>query len=167
MKDIWQNFLAGLEKYSSELIKEINPPATEAQLEKARTLLGPLFHPELEELYKIANGFAPGAYLLRDDYRILPLEEMIEKSLAIIGTTVPTDFEAGEYTTLKKLKLLVFAIAKEEDEDVEQVSISIKRGKTDISLWYKEGGIHDFEEVVSTSETLKEWLTVVVEEYYA
>ncbi|MGB4776068.1 MAG: SMI1/KNR4 family protein [Daejeonella sp.] len=165
IEESWNKFVNHLKVEDTENLEKINPPATIEQLEKAKAVLGPLFHEDLQKIYKLANGFIQGAYILSDGYRILPIDEMLEKSLDLVGQVLITDVEAGEFKKIDKIKMVIFAIAKEDDEDIEQIGFSLRRNKTDIAIWYKEGGIHSFEEVVETGETFEEWFNDMLEYY--
>ncbi len=165
MEKIWNEFIGHLTKTEPESLSKINPPATTEQLNEAKAILGSVFHEDIEQLYHLANGFTEGAYLLRDDYRILPIDEMIKQSLALAGKRIFTDYEAGQSRKIKKGDMIVLALAEEDNCDVEKISISVTRGKTNVAIWFKEDGIHDYEEVIDTSETLEEWLTSVLEYY--
>ncbi len=113
-----------------------------------------------------ADGFALGAFLLRDDYRILPVDEMVEASLGLVGASITLDFESGEVSRAKKVIRLVLARARPDDEDVEQISLRLRARKPTIEMWYREGGIHTYAEVVDWQESLTDWLALVVDEYY-
>jgi hypothetical protein len=59
----------------------------------------------------------------------------------------------------KKVIRLVFARAKDADPDVEQVSLRLwPKKRPSVELWYRAGGIHDFEEVVDWEESLTVWM---------
>ena len=166
MEQAWAQFTAYLQKNDPQAFAAINPPVTEQQLVEARSVLGDAFHGELERLYRLADGFAPGAFLLMDSYRILPLSEMIDDSLSLTGTRISTDYLAGESRKLKKFALLTLALTEHNNPDVERVSVSVSRGKSSVFLWCLEGGIHDWEEVVDWDESLEEWLTSLIRDFY-
>ena len=165
IEKIWNQFINYLKNEDQGNLKKINPPATKKQLEKAKKTLGSLFHEDIEKIYEKADGFIEGAYLLSDKYRILPIDEMLEKSLKLVGEVLITDWEAGESKKINKLTIVIFAVAKDDNEDIQQIGFSVRKNKTNITIWYKEGGIHTFEEVVETSETLEEWLNEMMEYY--
>lgn len=165
IEQIWDKFIGYLKAEDPEILKKINPPATKEQIDKAKKVLGSLFHEDIQKIYQMANGFAQGGYLLSDKYRILPIDEMLEKSLKLVGEIFITDTTVGEYKKIDKLKMIIFAVAKEDDEDIHQIGLSLRKNKTNIAIWYKEGGIHTFEEVIETSENLEEWFGEMMEYY--
>jgi hypothetical protein len=121
---------------------------------------------ELLQLYSLADGFAVGAYVLRDGYRLLPLDEMIEASLALVGEPVVLDALAGEYSQVQRVIRLVFGQAQEDDPDIVQVSVRLWHRKwPSVEVWYRAGGIYDFEEVVDTQDSLTAWLEACLEYY--
>jgi hypothetical protein len=167
MEKIWNKFIDSINQIDPEFLRKINPPATEELLNNAKTMLGPAFHEDVEQLYSLANGFADGAYLLTDYYRILPIDEMIAKSLALIGKRFTTDYEAGESMKTKKGELIILALVEEDDCDKEKIGVSVTTGKTDMAIWFKEGGIHDYKElIIDSSQTLEKWLTSLIDGYY-
>jgi hypothetical protein len=62
---------------------------------------------------------------------------------------------------------VLFAQAKDDDPDVEQVSLRLrsKVKPPSVEIWFREGGIHDWEEVVETGESLTEWFEECLEYY--
>ena len=91
---------------------------------------------------------------------------MIEVSLALVGEPVALDALAGEYFQTQRVIRLVFAQAREDDPDVVQVSVRLWPGKwPSVHVWYSAAGIHDFEEVVETQESLTAWLEACLEYY--
>ena len=162
----WGRFIDLLTAQSPELLKQIRQPATRAALAEAEQRLHCPLPEELLQLYLLADGFAVGSYVLRDDYRLLPLEEMIEASLALVGEPVALDALAGEYSQAQRVIRLVFALAQEDDPDVVRVSLRLwPRKWPSVEKWYRAGGIHDFEEVVDTQDTLTAWLEACLEYY--
>jgi hypothetical protein len=122
---------------------------------------------ELRRLYSLADGFVAGAYLLHDDFRLLPIGEMVEASLALVGEPVVLDELAGEVSVSKKVIRLVFAQTREDDLDISQVSLRLwPKKQPSVEMWYRAGGIHDFEEVVDWQESLQTWLEGCLEEYF-
>src|SRR5262249_44657382 len=119
----WARFIALLTTQSPELLEQIRPPAAPEALAAAEQRLRRALPQDLRQLYALADGFVAGAYLLRDDYRLLPLDEMVEASLALVGAPVVLDELAGEVSVAKTVIRLVVARAKEDDPDIEQVSV--------------------------------------------
>jgi cell wall assembly regulator SMI1 len=162
----WTRFIELLTSQSPKLVEQIHPPATPAALAQAEQRLQCALPEELRALYSLADGFAAGAYLLGDDYRLLSLGEMVEASLGLVGEPVVLDALAGEVSVAKKVMRLVFAQAKEDDHDVAQVSLRLWPKKPpSVEVWYRAGGIHDFEEVVDWQERLSTWLESCLEYY--
>ena len=98
---------------------------------------------------------------------ILPLGELVEASLALVGVPIPMDALALQVTVPKKVIRLLFARAKADHPDVEQVSVRLrsKLKPPSVEIWFREGGIHDWEEVVETGNTVTEWLDECLEYY--
>ena len=141
------------------------PPATPKALAEAEQRLRRALPDELRSIYSLADGFVAGAYLLHDDYRLLPIGEMVEASLALVGEPVVLDELAGQYSVAKKVTRLVFAQTKEDDPDISQVSLRLwPKKQPSVEMWYRAGGIHDFEEVVDWQESLPVWLEGCLEE---
>jgi hypothetical protein len=163
---VWQRFIDLLTVQSPELLEHIRPPTTREALAEAEQRLQCTLPPELLQLYLLADGFATGAYLLRDDYRLLPLGEMIEASLSLVGEPVVLDEVAGEVSVAKKVIRLVFAQAKDNDPDISLASVRLwPKKQHSMEVWYRAGGIHDFEEVVDWQEGLTAWLEGCLEYY--
>lgn len=158
MGDVWKQFVAYLEVDSPHALGHIRPEASVKAIAEAEQRLNVALPEELCQLYLIADGFAEGAFLLRDDYRILPLSEMVEASLALVGQVVVMDYLAGEVENPKKVTRLLFARSKEDDPDVSQVTLRLRAKNPSVELWYLEGGIHDWEEVVEIGKSLSEWI---------
>src|SRR5262249_34124213 len=144
----WQQFIEVLTIQSPELLRHIRPPATREALAEAERRLQRTLPEELRQLYSLADGFMAAAYLLRDDARLLPPGEAVEASLALVGEPVVLDELAGEVSVAKQVIRLVFARAKADDPDIAQVSLRIwPKKRPSVEVWYRAGGIHDFEEV--------------------
>lgn len=160
----WGQFIDLLTAQSPELLEHIRPPATHAALTEAEQRLQCSLPEELLQLYSLADGFVARAYLLCDCYRLLPLGEAVEASLTLVGEPVVLDALAGELSLAQRVIRVVFARAKDDDPDVEQVSLRLwpKRRPT-VEVWYRAGGIHDFEEVVDGRESLTEWIEECLE----
>src|SRR5215471_8814366 len=93
---MWAQFIDLLTAQSAALLAHIRPPATPEALAEAEQRLRRAIPEDLRRLYSLADGFVTGAYLLHDDYRLLPLGEMVEASLALVGEPVVLDELAGE-----------------------------------------------------------------------
>lgn len=167
LEDMWGRFIEYLAEQSPQVITSVRAPASPESIEQAERRLNCALPEALQHLYALADGFVADAYLLRDQYRILPLSEMVETSLELVGEPVVLDALAGEVAVAKKATRLVFARAREDDPDVSQVSLRVwARKRPSVELWYREGGIHDFEEVVDWNEDLATWIEECLE-YYA
>jgi cell wall assembly regulator SMI1 len=139
--------------------ERIRRAATTEMLADAEERLGRALPENMRQLYLLADGFAAGAYLLRDDYRVLPLGEMVQVSLALMGQPVVLDELAGAVSVLKQVTRFVFVRAKDEDPDVEQVSLRLRtKRRPSVELWYRAGWIHDFDEDVDREESVTEWI---------
>ena len=165
MEQTWAAFVSAIERDSPASLALVNPPATDEQIEEARRELGSL-HPDLERLYRLADGFTPGAYLLLDSHRILPLAELIDDSRSLNGTYIVTDSEAGEGRKLGQFDLLTLTRTRPDVPDMSRVSVSVSRKKARVHVWFVEGGVHDFEEVVDTEESLDQWLDDAISDYH-
>ena len=165
ISDLWQRFVKLLEADSPQSVERIRPSASAEAIAEAEQRLKVVFPEELRQLYLLADGFAEGAFLLRDDYRILQLSEMVEASLALVGKVVVMDYLAGEIEKPKKVVRLLVARAQEDNPDVSQVSLRLRAKKPSVELWYLEGGVHDWEEVVEIGESLTEWIEGCLEYY--
>jgi hypothetical protein len=167
INDVWGQFVALLHMQTPMLVAYIRPPASAEDIADAEQRLGIDFPEEMRQLYLLADGFAEGAYLLRDAYRILPLGELVEASLALVGAPIMMDALALQVTVPKKILHVLFAQAKDGDPDVEQVSLRLrsKVKSPSVEIWFREGGIHDWEEVVETGESLTEWFDECLEHY--
>ena len=165
ISEVWERFLKLLEAHAPEVIGHIRPPASMEAIAAAEQRLKVVFPEELRQFYLLADGFQEGAYLLIDYYRILPLDEMVEASLAMVGQVVVMDFLAGEIEKPKKVVRLLFARAKEDDPDISQVTLRLRARKPYMETWYREGGVHDWEEVVETGESLTESIETYLEYY--
>jgi hypothetical protein len=165
--DVWGRFVTELEADVPARVGHIRPPVPAQEIAEAEQRLGIVLPEELRQLYLLADGFADGAYLLRDQYRILPLSEMIDASLALVGEPILMDSLALQVSVPQKVLHLVFAQAKEDDPDVEQVSLRLrsKLKPPSVEIWFREGGIHHWADVVETGETLTEWLDECLEYY--
>jgi hypothetical protein len=162
----WGRYIDLLTAQSPELLDQIRPPAAPAALEGAAQRLRCSLPEELLQLYSVADGFVADAYVLRDDYRLLPIGEVVDASLALVGEPVVLDALAGELSMAKTVIRLVFARAKEDDPDVEQVTLRLwPRKPPSVEVWYRAGGIHDCEEVVDTGDSLTTWLEACLEYY--
>jgi hypothetical protein len=162
----WGRFIDLLTEQSPELLGHIRPPATREALAEAEQRLRCTLPEEFLQLYSLADGFVAGAYVLRDDYRLLPLGEVIEASLALVGEPVVLDAVAGEQSLARRVLRLVFARAKEDDPDVVQVSVRLwPKKRPGVEVWYRARGIHDIEEVVDTQDSLTAWLEACLEYY--
>ncbi len=162
----WARFTALLTAQSPELLQHIRPPAAREALAEAEQRLQCTLPEELRQLYSLADGFVAGAYLLRDDYHLLPLGEVVEASLALVGEPVVLDELAGEVSVAKKVIRLVFAQAKEDDPDISQVSLRLwPKKRPSVEVWYRAGGIHFYEEVVDWQESLSAWLEGCLQYY--
>ena len=77
------------------------------------------------------------------------------------------DALALQVTVPKKALHVLFAQAQDDDPDVEQVSLRLrsKVKSPSVELWFREGGIHDWDEVVETGESLTEWFAECLEYY--
>jgi cell wall assembly regulator SMI1 len=167
LEETWSRFIDYLAEQAPQAIASVRVPASSEAIEQAEQRLNCALPEALRQLYALADGFAADAYLLRDEYRILPLNEMVEASLGLVGEPVVLDALAGEVAVTKKVTRLVFAQARDDDPDVSQVSLRLwARKRPSVELWYREGGIHDFEEVVDWDENLATWLDECLE-YYA
>jgi cell wall assembly regulator SMI1 len=167
LEKTWSRFIDYLEAQAPQLIASIHAPASSEAIEQAERRLNCALPEALRQLYVLADGFAADAHLLRDEYRILPLSEMVKASLELVGEPVVLDALAGEVAVTNKVTRLIFAKAKANDPDVSQVSLNIwARKRPSVELWYREGGIHDFEEVVDWGEDLAAWTEECLE-YYA
>ena len=164
---VWGRFAQLLESHAPAMVGHIRPPATASAIAEAEQRLLVVFPAELRQLFLLADGFAEGAYLLRDDYRILPLGVLVEASLALVGVPIPMDALALQVTAPQQVIRLLFARAKADNPDVEQVSLRLRSRlkPPSVEIWFREGGIHDWEEVVETSESLTEWLDECLEYY--
>src|SRR5262245_48108509 len=155
----WARFIELLATQSSKLLEHIRPPATPESVAAAEQRLQRALPQDLRQLYSLADGFVAGAYLLQDNYRLLPIDEMVEASLALVGEPVVLDELAGQFSVSKRVIRLVFAHAKEDDDDISQVSLRLWPKKhPSVEMWYRAGGMHDFEEVVDWQESLTAWL---------
>jgi cell wall assembly regulator SMI1 len=163
---VWERFIDLLAAQAPERLGYIRPPATREALTEAEQRLQCTLPEELRELYALAGGFVAGAYMLCDDYRLLPLDEMVEASLALVGEPVVLDALAGEISQAKRVIRLVVAQAKADDPNIVQVSMRLwPKKRPSMETWYRAGGIHDFEEVVDTHESLTAWLEGCLEYY--
>src|SRR5262245_35061678 len=99
----WARFTALLTAQSPELLQHIRPPAAREELAEAEQRLHCTLPEELWQLYSLADGFVAGAYLLHDDYRLLPLGEVVKASLALVGEPIVLDELAGEVSVAKKV----------------------------------------------------------------
>jgi cell wall assembly regulator SMI1 len=163
----WQRFIDLLTAQSPEHLAAIRPPAPLEVLSAAEQRLGGVLPNELRQLYTLADGFASGAYVLRDDYRLLPVDEMVAASLTLVGEPVVLDALAGEVSQPRRVARLVIALARDDNPDVAQVSLRLRPdGRPgSVEIWYRAGGIHDFEEVVNSGESLATWLEECLEYY--
>lgn len=161
----WNTFLDFVRQDDPESLARVNPPASEEQLATAVSALGSALPDEVRDLYLLANGFGPNSFLLRDDYRLLPLDEMVAASMDLVGETVAVDAEAGVSLTFTEPSRLVLFDARDGDDDVERVCVRARKTRTRVELWFKQGGIHDFEELVDTELTLSDWFDEVLEYY--
>jgi hypothetical protein len=163
----WARFIDALTAQSPELLQHIRPPATPEALSEAEQRLRRAMPEELRRLYSLADGFVAGAYLLHDTYRLLPSGEMVEASLALVGEPVVLDALAAQFSRSKRVIRLVFAQAKEDDHDISQVGLRLwPKKQPSVEMWYRAGGIHDFEEVVDWQESLTAWLEGCVEQHF-
>jgi cell wall assembly regulator SMI1 len=160
VKECWEKFIQYL---SEEERIMLCLPVTEVALDRAQSRLDCQIPPELRTMYMMADGFQKDAFLLRDDYRVLTLEEMIleseKKPLVVI------DEMAGEFEEPDRVTRLIFAVTEEDNRDIQQVSLHLDEDDATVEIWFKEGGIHDFEEVVDTELSLGEWLEECLEYY--
>jgi hypothetical protein len=165
--EVWGRIVAILESHAPTLVGHIRLPASAQAVAEAAQRLGIVIPEELRQLYLLADGFAEGAYLLCDDYRLLPLGEMVEASLALVGVPILMDALALQVTVPKKVLHVLFARAREDNPDVEQVSLRLrsKLKPPSVELWFREGGIHDWEDVVETGDTLTEWFDACLDYY--
>ncbi|MGO8951447.1 MAG: SMI1/KNR4 family protein [Ktedonobacterales bacterium] len=148
------------------MLKQIRPPATIEGIQEAEQRLHCAIPDELQHLYLLADGFVEGAFLLRDTYRLLPLSEMVDATLALVGTPIIFDVLSGEVSLSNKVVRLVFAHAKADDPDVAQITLRLwPKKKPSVELWYREGGLHTFEEVVDWQESVTEWIGECLEYY--
>src|SRR5579883_392876 len=129
IEDVWARFVASVSRETPAMASFIRAPASQGALAEAERRLGCALPDELRRLYVCADGFALGAFLLRDDYRILPVDEMVEASLGLVGASITLDFESGEVSRAKKVIRLVLARARPDDEDVEQISLRLRARK--------------------------------------
>ncbi|HET8846107.1 MAG TPA: SMI1/KNR4 family protein [Ktedonobacteraceae bacterium] len=164
---VWGRFVQFLASHAPAMVEQIRTPAKASAVAEAEQRLGVVFPEELRQLYLLADGFVEGAYLLRDDYRILPLDEMVEASLALVGEPIMMDGLLLQVAMPNKVIRLLFAQAREDDPDVKQVSVRLRSKLKPplVELWFREGGIHDWEEVVETGDTLTEWIEGCLEYY--
>lgn len=167
LEGTWSRFIEYIVAQSPLMMEHIRAPASPEAIEQAERRLNCALPEALRQLYLLADGFAADAYLLRDQYRVLLLSEMVEASLALVGEPVVLDALAGEVAVTKKVTRLIFAHARDDDPDVSQVSLRVwARKRASVELWYREGGIHDIEEVVDWNEDLAAWIEECLE-YYA
>ena len=163
--EVWERFVKLLHAHAPQMVAHIRPPASTEAIAEAEQRLKVVFPGDLRQLYLLADGFAEGAYLLRDDYRVLPLSELVEASLALVGEPVILDYVAVEVSIPKKVVRLLFARAQEDNPDVSQVTFRLHARKPYMEIWYRKGGIHDWEEVVETWESLTEWIAECLDYY--
>jgi hypothetical protein len=162
---VWTHFVDLLGKHSPGAATRIRPRAAPEVIAAAEARLGRALPGDLRALYARCDGFEAGAFLLRDDYRVLPVEEMVAESLALVGEPVVLDALAGQVTIPKKVVRLVFAPARPDDVDVVQCSIRLRAKRPTVEVWFREGGIHGDEEVVDTNLSLAEWIEECLEYY--
>src|SRR5262249_34823920 len=111
----WAQFIDLLTAQSPELLQHIRPPAAREVLADAEQRLQRTLPEDLRHLYSLADGFVAGAYLLHGDYRLLPLGEMVEASLALVGEPVVLDELTGEVCLAKTVIRVVVAQARDDD----------------------------------------------------
>ncbi|HLV98899.1 MAG TPA: SMI1/KNR4 family protein [Ktedonobacterales bacterium] len=164
---VWERFVALLEADSPQMLEQIRAPTSAEAIAEAEQCLQIVFPEELRQLYLLVDGFAEGAYLLRDDLRILPLSEMVQASLALVGVPILMDSLALQVTVPKKVIHVIFAQAEEDNPDIEQVSLRLrsKIKPPSVEIWFREGGIHKWEDIVETGDTLTEWFEECLEYY--
>jgi hypothetical protein len=160
VKKSWERFVEFL---SQEEKEELCLAVSDDALNNAQQLLDCIFPLEFYTLYRLADGFKKDAFLLRDDYRILPLEDMVAESIK--KPLVVTDEMSGEFENPDTVVRLIFAVTKEENRDIQQVSLYLHEDGASVETWFKEGGIHDFDEVIDTELSLVDWLEECLEYY--
>jgi hypothetical protein len=147
----WARFVELAIRDQPAAARGIRAPASRDDLVQVESSLGVPLPPELEELYLLADGFEPGAFLLRDEYRILPVKEMAAASLKLVGEPVVRDELAGVAETPKKLVRLWLATTKDTDPDVSAIYLRLRKRTSSVEIDYREGGVHDLPEVVDSS----------------
>jgi hypothetical protein len=164
--DTWEHFITLLTAQSPQLLEHIRPPATQETVTVAEHRLHCTLPQELRHLYALADGFREEAYLLRDDFRLLPLSELAEANLTLVGEPIILDVLAGDVSVAKSIIRVVFAVAKEDNLDASQVSLRLwPKKRPSVEIWYRAGGIHDFEEVVDSHDSLHVWLEACLDYY--
>ena len=166
LQSAWERFIDLLTAQSPKLLERIRPPATRTALAEAQQRLQCTLPEEIQHLYLLADGFVVGACVLRDEYRLLPLDEMVEASLALVGEPLVLDAVAGQHSQAHRVTRLVVFQAKEDDPDVVQVSVRLwPKKRPSVEIWYRAGGTHDVEEVLNTQGSLTAWLEDCLEYY--
>jgi cell wall assembly regulator SMI1 len=154
-----------VEKEQPALFAQLLPAASPKAIEDFEKTLALSLPDDFKELYLLFNGFAPHTYLY-DGLRLLPLNEIIEQTQHIKGSPIVTYEMAGEFfiANKKQNNLLIIALYEPSNPDIAWVGLKLSQSKKTqkisgkICLMYKEGGIHDFEEMVSIGETFGEWI---------
>ena len=159
LQSAWERFIDLLSAQSSELLEHIRPPATRPALAEAEQRLQCTLPEELQQLYLLADGFRAGVCVLRDEYRLLPIDEMVEASLALVGEPASAGCSAGQHSEARRVIRLVVLQTKEDDPNAVKVSVRLwpKRQPT-VEIQYRAGGTHDVEEVLHTQGSLTAWL---------
>jgi hypothetical protein len=162
----WARFCGFLARDTPQFLPDIRPPATLSSIQEVEQRLSCTIPAELQHLFLLADGFSEGAFLLRDDCRLLPLSEMVDASLALVGIPIVLDVLSGQISRSNKVIRLLFAQAKADDPDIVQFSLRLwPKKQPSVEIWYREGGIHTFEEVVDGYESMAEWLEECLEYY--
>ena len=172
IENLWKRFIQNIQndKTDSDLISGFNSPAHPNEIRQIEALLKISLPNNLKQLYYCCNGFSKDIFI-GDGFRLLPVQEMAEKTIAFYNTLFVTDELAGEffYWNNKKVTRLFFADYKKQHEDIYFEGLLIrKKGnaiKEETFIYYKADGIHDYEEVVDTGETLAEWLEGKIDIY--
>jgi hypothetical protein len=143
---VWKRFRGFLEQRTPGATAHLRPPVTEAQLKAAEAQLGVALPKALRALYLLCDGFEKDQYLLRDDLRLLPLDELVARTVD----------SRGQARHAWAREHLVFAVTRPQDPDIEQVSLKLPAEK--VEIWYRAGGVHEVKEVLSTGGSLSSWL---------
>lgn len=148
MKKLWQKLENHLSTHDPEMLADLNPPATDAQIRELEKALGVQLPADLVACLKVHNGQAGRAEPLFDGYRFLSSDEVAQESKLwrrLLNTGAFKDFTPEPQSGVAKAwwsdSWIPFAVNDEGDCICLDLGPAAGGAKGQvIQVWHDDGG---------------------------